>query len=271
MIRTAVLLSLLISANLPLAHAQMIPTPLPGDSRLVQFEYDADQTFLVLSKPKAVTHLEFAVDERIVTVAGGDTKNWEITPTANKRHIFLKPHFDNLETSMTVLTDKRSYQFVLRSTSQGAKWYQRVTWQYGNTVLVDDISSIGGNQGATAGLPPAVAEQGALQRGEVVDPKALNFGYVITGDAAFRPDVVFNDGRFTRIKLPRGLQELPALFAVGEDGEPQLVNYVVRANELLVQQVIESGILRLGRATVTFALANRQNRVPAGFVRSDGG
>lgn len=271
MIRTAVLLSLLIGGGLPVAQAQMIPTPLPGDSRLVQFEYDSDQTFLVLSKPKAVTHLEFGADERIVTVAGGDTKNWEITPTSNKRHIFLKPHFDNLETSMTVLTDKRSYQFVLRSTSAGAKWYQRVTWQYGNTVLVDDISTVVANQGAATGLPPAIAEQGALQRGEMVDPNSLNFGYVITGEAAFRPDVVFSDGRFTRIKLPRGLQELPALFSVGEDGEPQLVNYVVKANELLVQQVIESGILRLGRSTVTFSSVNRPRKAQAGFVRGDGG
>jgi len=271
MIRTAALLWLLIGAGLPAAQAQLIPTPLPGDSRLVQFEYDSDQTFLVLSKPKAVTHIEFAADERIVTVAGGDTKNWEISPTANKRHIFLKPHFDNLETSMTVLTDKRSYQFVLRSTSAGAKWYQRVTWQYGNTVLVDDLSGPVSHQGASAGLPPAVAELGAFQRGEVVDPKSLNFGYVITGEAAFRPDVVFNDGRFTRIKLPRGLQELPALFAVGEDGEPQLVNYVVKANELLVQQVIASGILRLGRSTVTFTLDGQRNKDSSGFARGDGG
>ena len=63
------------------ARAELFATPLPGDSRLVQFEYDADNTFLILSRPKFVTHLEFGVDERIQAVAGGDTKFWEVTPT----------------------------------------------------------------------------------------------------------------------------------------------------------------------------------------------
>lgn len=151
---------------------------------------------------------------------------------------------------MTVLTDRRSYQFVLRSTGNGAKWYQRVTWQYGNTILVDSP--------AVVSLPaPVLAEQSALQTGEAVDARSLNFGYVITGDAPFKPLVVFNDGRFTRIKLPPTLQELPALFAVADD-DYQLVNYLVKGDDLIVQQVLTSGVLRLGKAEVRFALQDPQ-------------
>jgi type IV secretory pathway VirB9-like protein len=110
------------------ANAELIATPLRGDSRLVQFNYDADNTYLVLAKPKAVTHVQFAVDELIQSVAAGDTANWELTPTKNRKNLFIKPKFDDSDTSMTVITDKRTYQFVLRSTGDGKKWYQRVNW-----------------------------------------------------------------------------------------------------------------------------------------------
>ena len=127
-----------IAASLtPTVHAEMSATALPGDTRLVEFEYDPDNTFLVLARPKSVTHVAFGEDEKISTVAGGDTKNWELSPTSDRRHLFVKPLFEGLETSMTVLTDKRSYQFVLRSTGPGSKWYQRVTWRYGQTILMD--------------------------------------------------------------------------------------------------------------------------------------
>ena len=129
--------ALVLGAVVLPAGAELVATPLQGDARLVQFEYDPDNTYLILARPKSVTHMEFGSDERIATVAGGDTKNWELTPTANRHHLFIKPVYDSIETSMTVITDKRSYQFVLRSTGAGSKWYQRVTWRNGKTMLLD--------------------------------------------------------------------------------------------------------------------------------------
>ena len=96
------------------SHAELIATPLTGDTRLVQFTYDEDNTFLVLAKPKAVTHLQFAADEMLQSVASGDTAQWELTPTKNRKNLFIKPKFEGIETSMTVITDKRTYQFVMR-------------------------------------------------------------------------------------------------------------------------------------------------------------
>ena len=71
------LLATLLATFLALpAHAQLEPTPLRGDSRLVQFIFDPDNTYKVLAKPKAVTHLQFAADEMVQSVAAGDTANW---------------------------------------------------------------------------------------------------------------------------------------------------------------------------------------------------
>ena len=238
------------------AFAELVATPLRGDSRLVQFVYDADNTYLVLAKPKAVTHIQFAGNEAIRSVAAGDSANWELTPTRDRKNLFVKPRFDGEETSMTVLTDQRAYQFVLKSTGEGKKWYQRVSWLYANEVVMHidgdaspppapaplrPVSGPADNSGA-----PAAALAG-------LRPEALRFNYEIRGEAPFKPQVVFDDGRFTYFKLPANLQELPALFAVIEGKEFSLVNFDLKGEYLVAQRLLDAAVLKLGRSEVRVA------------------
>lgn len=250
-------LALALACTALACGAEMLATPLRGDSRLVEFLYDQDNSYLVLAKPKAVTHMQFAADELIQSVAAGDTANWEFTPTRNRRNLFVKPRFDDQETSLTVLTDKRSYQFVLRSTGDGRKWYQRVSWVYnGELVLTvqgasaDDVAP----PAAPAASTPVAASARASSAGEAaVEADKLRFGYEITGDAPFRPRVVFDDGRFTYFKMPAALQELPALFAVIEGKDYSLVNFEVKGDYLVAQRLLPLAVLKLGREEVRVA------------------
>lgn len=250
------------------ARAELFATPLPGDTRLVQFEYDADNTFLILSRPKFVTHLEFGADERIQAVAGGDTKFWEVTPTQNRRHLFVKPIYEQLETSLTVITDKRSYQFVLRSTGPGAKWYQRVTWRYGETLMLDmreaEEKSVEADK--TARAAEKDKQEQTLAVG--VNPKDLRFDYSIDGNAPFRPVSLFDDGKFTWIRMPAKLVELPALFGMTEAGELSIVNYVVQGDYLLAQRVMDRGVLKLGKQEIRFSRTKQS--APLGWLFGNG-
>jgi type IV secretion system protein VirB9 len=243
-------------------QAELVATPLRGDSRLVQFNYDADNTYLILAKPKAVTHVQFAAEELIQSVAAGDTANWELTPTKNRKNLFVKPKYDDLETSMTVITDKRTYQFVLRSTGEGKKWYQRVNWIYSSDMLLavegngEEQTPAATSSDKKSGSPlPRASATDIPSGGLAVQPEALRFTYEITGDAPFRPLVVFDDGRFTYFKLASSLQELPALFAVIEGNEYSLVNFEVRGDYLVAQRVLEKAVLKLGKAEVRVSLA----------------
>ncbi|MDZ4126173.1 MAG: TrbG/VirB9 family P-type conjugative transfer protein [Hydrogenophaga sp.] len=252
----AALVASSLFAALP-AAAELIATPLRGDTRLVEFQFDPDNTFLVLSKPRAVTHLQFAPDEQIMSVAAGDTSNWEITPTKNRKNLFLKPKFEDLETSLTVLTDKRPYQFVLKSTTDGKKWYQRVSWVYSSQVVLEldpaaasdaeEAASIAaaGHQG------PSTTPSGARPEGPAgINPEAMRFSYRIEGDAKFRPEIVFDDGRFTYFRMPADLQEQPALFAVIEGNDFSLVNYTVNGNFIVAQRLLDNAVLKLGKPEV---------------------
>lgn len=247
---------LALASAAPAARAELVATPLRGDSRLVQFNYDADNTYMVLAKPKAVTHIQFAGDESIQSVAAGDTANWELTPTRNRKNLFVKPKFDDQETSMTVITDQRTYQFVLRSTGDGKKWYQRVNWLYGSEVVVNfdaaEASQVppqaaAGEIRAVASQPNARSSAG-LPAG--LKPENLRFNYEVSGDAPFRPEVVFDDGRFTYFKLPANVQEWPALFAVIEGKEFTLVNFEPQGEYLVAQRLLPAAVLKLGRAEV---------------------
>lgn len=240
-----------LAGALPIVYAEMIATPLRGESRLVEFVHDQDNSYLVLAKPKAVTHIQFAADEVIQSVAAGDTANWEFTPTRNRKNLFVKPRFDDQETSLTVITDKRSYQFVLRSTGDGKKWYQRVSWIYNGELVLTMEGLPEAKPTSPETQAPAAPPQKAASAVDVgVEPEKLRFGYEISGDAPFRPRVVFDDGRFTYFKMPSNLQELPALFAVIEDKDYSLVNFEVKGDYLVAQRLLPLAVLKLGREEV---------------------
>lgn len=267
------------------SHAELIATPLTGDTRLVQFTYDEDNTFLVLAKPKAVTHLQFATDEMLQSVASGDTAQWELTPTKNRKNLFIKPKFEGIETSMTVITDKRTYQFVLRSTADGKKWYQRVSWMYSSSLVLeqDALLDAQANVPMSGGVPESVQSSGirALQptfnlpplnsaggSATTLKPDSLRFNYKVDGDAAFKPTQVFDDGKFTYLRMPQDVQELPALFAVIEGQEYSLVNYTVDGSYMVAQRLLDNAVLKLGKSEVQVTKVKPAGGF-IGFMRGD--
>lgn len=256
---------LVLAGGIAPANAELVATPLAGDTRLVQFTFDEDNTFLLLAKPKAVTHVQFAADETIQSIAAGDTAQWELTPTKNRKNLFIKPKYEGLETSMTVITDRRIYQFVLRSTGDGKKWYQRVSWLYNQNLVLEQVGEMRPEAGFV--LPdPAMSAPGVrptqpafnMQGGafgaglgaEGLNPESLRFDYKIEGSAPFRPTQVFDNGKFTYLRLPNDLQDLPVIFEVNAEGDYALVHYVIKGDYLVVQRLLDQGVLKLGKAEV---------------------
>lgn len=249
------------------AWAELTATPLRGDTRLVEYQYDADNTYLILTKPRSVTHLDFG--ESFTVMATGDSANFEITQTNDRRHIFIKPKAENIETSLTVVSPRGPYQMIVRSTGEGGKWYQRVSWQKPVTLMTDvtsEVVAVPANQtapaamttgaligqrssqlaAASAGLPPPSTADGVPQ----VNPKELRMDYQIQGEAPFKPVSVFDNGRLTWVRMPMGLQELPVVFAVDPSGDFQLVNYVAQDDYLLVQRVMDQFVLKISKQEV---------------------
>jgi type IV secretion system protein VirB9 len=92
------------------------------------------------------------------------------------------------------------------------------------------------------------AQIASVQSG--LSPDDLHFRYAISGDnPPWKPLRAFDDGTHVYIEFPAALAqgEAPPLFVRGSDGASNLVNYRVRGNYYIVDQLFEGAELRLGQ------------------------
>jgi type IV secretion system protein TrbG len=83
------------------ACAEVVPNAMPGDSRLVVFRYDANNTYTILAMPGMPTDIQISADEKMSGFAIGDTVQWVIEELPG--HIFIKPLKASLFTAGTLV------------------------------------------------------------------------------------------------------------------------------------------------------------------------
>jgi type IV secretion system protein TrbG len=273
--------------------AQEREAPLGADPRLLLFEFDSQQSYLILTRPKSVTLIQMSPEETILTAVAGDTVNFSVVVSQSRNYVMVRPKYEGLTTSLTLITNLRNYPLTLRSTKEAlGKWYQRVQWSYPKD-LEDQVApqvheaqllELRTRQRTTPGRLPKEdstpktdsntnprsqtleAEETPLKspmepsHAFYVDLSRLNTRYTIQGDSAFRPLLVFDDGVRTYFKMPHNLQSMPALFAQ-EEGLSQLVNYTVRQEHMVAQGLHPGFILKL---------ADQEIKVSATPVQTEG-
>ena len=228
-----------------LAHAEVQPISMPGDTKLVVFNYDQNNTYSIYTMPGMITDIQLGDDEKLSAFAFGDSIQW-ITADADG-HLFVKPTLSGLFTSATIVTNKRSYQLTFKSVPDGQKWYQRVSWHYPQMIMLKKAEE------KKAEEKKIEQEEKKQQDDPVVsqtDVNTLNFNYQIDGSADFKPEQVFDDGTFTYLKVNAKSQEMPAMFVVSDKGETELANYVIKGNYMMLQRTSNVILLKLGKQEV---------------------
>lgn len=244
------------------AHAQQEATPVNGDTRLVTFDYDPDQTYLILTRPKAVTHIQLRPDEKVKGAFAGDTANFTVVVSADRNNILIRPKYPDLSTSFTLLTTERNYPMMLRSTPEATgKWYQRVTWNFPDLVVQD--MAMAQEREPEKPVPVLLREAPPVATSpRTVALDRVAFNYSIQGDAEFRPLQVFDDGRRTFLRFAEGLQAFPALFAL-EEGDLRVLNFSVEDPFVVVQGVVDALLLKLGKSEVRVTRGAPRRGLPA--------
>ena len=79
------------------------------DSRIKTYIYNPNEVYLLVVHYGFQSQIEFSKGEEVKTISLGDSYAWKITPLENR--LFIKPMEKNIRTNMTILTNKRSYQF----------------------------------------------------------------------------------------------------------------------------------------------------------------
>lgn len=81
------------------------------DNRIKTYIYNPNEVYLLVLHYGFQSHIEFSSGEEISTISLGDSYAWKMTPLGNR--LFMKPLEKNIRTNMTVITNKRIYQFDL--------------------------------------------------------------------------------------------------------------------------------------------------------------
>jgi type IV secretion system protein VirB9 len=225
------------------------PVTMPEDARLAVFPFSDDQIYRLLTAPLKTTSIELAKGEKLLSdPALADNIEWDID-TDGANHIYIKPHKPGLVNTLELVTNKHTYDFTLVSSPLGGMFYQRVRFRYGDSILTKLATPARMNSTAAAdtgndGETPA--DSGSIG----VSPDKANFNYTVTGSAEFKPDVVFDNGKFIWLRIPESSQIWPVPF-IDDAGDSVQPNFIRRGRFIVVENLANKVVLRAGRQTVT--------------------
>jgi type IV secretion system protein VirB9 len=210
--------------------ALLISFPAQGqdDPRLqtVPFRPGVVQTLKVV--PGYVTTVILSPEERIQTMAVGNTAAWEVTAAKSGDLLFVRPLATGISTNLEVVTDGRHYSFLLKTTFEAdpAAMFQ----------LRFDYSAAEGSTPARETKAP-----------ESVEPIAPAVAYRIRGDRLARPLSVSDDGERTFFSFGESAA-LPAIYGVDETRQETLVTLRKDGDLWCVDRLWGKFIFRNGRA-----------------------
>lgn len=211
-----------------------------GDS--VTYLYGGGQATVVCA-PLKLCLVELEPGERVVQdgVHLGDSARWMVSPSVganNRTHVVIKPVEVGLETSLALITDRRTYH--MRLVSRRDDYMPIVAFHY-----PDNITA----QWKSYYEHQAEERQRRTIPGTGENIADLDFNYSIKGcnSCNWRPLRVYNNGAQTIIQMGNnmGQGEAPALLVKTRQGE-QIVNYRVRDDRYVVDQVFNEAILVVG-------------------------
>ena len=207
--------------------------------------------YQVYASPGQITNIALEPGERLTgagPIAAGDTARWIIGDTesgsglSRRVHVLVKPTRTGITTNLVITTDRRMYMIELRAAE--TPYMPTIAWAYPEPPTAQRA-----NVPATPVIPAASVRR---------------YRYGLTGDTPpWRPISVYDDGRRVYVEFPRGIVqgEMPPIFVLGSDGEPQIVNSRIYQNILIVDRIFGAAELRLGSG-------DRQQTVR--IVRTDG-
>ena len=227
--------------------------PITTDSRIKTFVYNENDVFTMLTHYGYQSNVEFGRGESVQTVSVGDRIAWQIIPSG--RRLFIKAMEENAHTNMTVVTNKRAYQFDLRSSgrvplhpSEELVYVVRFFYPdeqpvmpapalYSDQAMAAPVTAVAITQPAQAPMPPQAMP-------------GVNYNYTYTGPQHIAPVKIYDDGKATYFKFAE-LEAMPQFFVITPDGREQPVQSVPgQGGEMMVSMVAPRFSIRQTNGTV---------------------
>lgn len=217
----ALVLSLTPALSPLSAHAE---TAIVTDSRIKTFVYNENEVFNVVTHYGYQSNIEFGNNESIQTVSVGDRVGWQIVPAG--RRLFVRAMEDNAHTNMTVVTNKRAYQFDLREAGTAAllpseELVYVVRFYYPDEPGQTPPAPIVSNSAMSPAPAPQVVQQSAPVTAAPVSMSstgAMNYNYTFSGTGDAAPVKIYDDGQATYFKFPNAAVK-PSIAVLSASGQ----------------------------------------------------
>jgi len=236
------------------------PVPTTTDSRIRTLVYNPNEVYELKFYYGYQSFIEFADNEEIEMISVGEAFAWRITPSGKR--LFLRPLEVSAHTNMTIITNKRTYHFDIRSDEYSGK---------ADEELVYTVRFYYPQIGQPLPLPPQLAVAVPVPKrpsvrtpspsGRIDTPKinpeilelnrdakgsSYNFEYNVAGKSDnILPLKVYDNGQETFMQFANDNLVVPAINAVDPFGVERQLAYVVRDGYVILQTIERQFTLRL--------------------------
>jgi type IV secretion system protein VirB9 len=253
------------------AHAQ---TPITTDSRIRTLVYNPNEVYELKFYYNYQSFIEFSDDEEIEMISIGEAFAWRLTPSGHR--LFVRPLEIAAHTNMTIISNKRTYHFDIRSDEFTGKADEDLVYtvrffypQIGQPLpippqlAVPNIAArpvpalpqapnIPGSpplampKMPTPNIPVDVGEDlpGAIVRNP--EGSDLNFDYSLAGKSDnIMPLKIYDNGSETNFQFANDNLVIPTISVVDSSGMERALTYVIRDGYVIVPTVAMQFTLRL--------------------------
>ncbi len=242
-------------------------TPITTDSRIRTLVYNPNEVYEIKFYYNYQSFIEFSEDEEIEMISIGEAFAWRLTP-AGKR-LFIRPLEIAAHTNMTIITNKRTYHFDIRSDEFNGKADEDLVYtirffypQTGQPLPIPPQLAV--PNVAPKIIPPKttppkelVVEKTPIPIADVTkdipglisrnpDSAQLNFDYSLAGKSDnIVPLKVYDDSKETYFQFANDNLVIPSINSVDPSGNEQVLSYVIRDNFVVVPVTSRQFTLRL--------------------------
>ena len=228
---------------------------------IMTYNYMPGALYTIYTAPLNITDVVFETGEKIISQAAGDTLRWQIASTYSgegkdlRWHILIKPQKAQLNNSMIITTNKRTYHVVLKSVEVDQAMIS-VNWNYPKSMLEGFQGADLGNLSATGTenniLPPPNQSSQEMN----LNLSDMKFDYhwrMYKGSTpVWYPQQIFSSGHQTYVKFPQEVLSqnaaMPVPFIKSDDGGYGTANFNwrIKGDYMIIDTIIEQAYLKTG-------------------------
>lgn len=238
----SVLTQMAVFSRLSQSATAIHPRRIGSDGHFKTWLYRTNGVYYFEGYYQHPVKIEFASDEKIETVYLPKPNAWSITTIGNM--MLLTPVIEDAETTMTVMTNKRTYYFEMHPRIANGAIDEDVPYsinfRYTNTHR---------NDGSTMHANGSIIQYNLNKVPDLANVDKYNLNYTVSGDVSITPIKIFDDGKFTYFEFRDG-GDIPVALSVDSDGNESPVNYRIVNQYFVVDGTNAVFTLRNGHETV---------------------